>query len=193
MNRRQRQKEKTREHILAASKKFFIRKGVLASTTEGIAKACGVAQGTLFLHFKTKENLILGIFEKELMRIAEELYILTGNAFELKPLLEAYLSFLEKEEDFLSVIGREFPFFPNKLKRQILSLEAIIRHIFYTTIENGIERGSIKRLDITAVLTFLFGTLNYYLSMKKIFVARGSVISAKKQSIIDTFSQFISV
>ena len=51
-----------RDQILAAALKLFIRQGFEKTPTSAISKAAGVATGTLFHHFKTKEDLINAIY-----------------------------------------------------------------------------------------------------------------------------------
>jgi AcrR family transcriptional regulator len=193
MNKRQLKKAQTREKILTIAKELFIRQGVLQTTTLEVAKACQIAHGTVFVHFPTKDALIVAILEQELKRMATEVYELAMQSDQLEVLLEKYLQYVEQEEDFLAVIAREMPFYPPELRHSLLAQECIIRHLFFTAIEHGILAGRFKPVDITMALTFLFGAINYYLAHKSQFVAQGSVIKAKKETIYDTFLQFITI
>lgn len=193
MNKRQAQKAQTIEKILAVSKALFSKNGILNTTTLEIAKACDVAHGTVFLHFKDKNTLIAIIFEQELKRTAEEIYRLAMESHHLDVLLDRYFLYLENEEEFLAVIAREFPFYPLELRREILAHESILRHLFFTAIENGIQAGKFKPVDITTTISFLFGTINYYLAHKPHIVPDGSVIKAKKEALRHTFLQFLLV
>jgi AcrR family transcriptional regulator len=58
-------KEKTRRAILAAALKLFAEKGFYRTTTKEVAKAAGIAEGTLFNYFETKEDLALYFFARE--------------------------------------------------------------------------------------------------------------------------------
>jgi AcrR family transcriptional regulator len=62
-------KEKTRRAILAAALKLFAEKGFYRTTTKEIARKAGIAEGTLFNYFETKEDLALYFFEQEQARI----------------------------------------------------------------------------------------------------------------------------
>src|SRR5579862_8898694 len=63
--KRERNKEETKERILAAALKLFKEKGLEGTTTKEISKESGIAEGTLFNYFKTKEDLALYFFQKE--------------------------------------------------------------------------------------------------------------------------------
>lgn len=191
MNKRELAKVQTKKQILIEAKRLFTAQGVMNTTTLEIAKACGKAHGTLFLHFENKDVLIEAIFEKEFIRIGEELNILSRKSAHLEELLDEYLMFLEKEEDFIAMVYTEFPLYPGTLRRKLLSFESMVRHFFYYSLKNEIQRGEIKKVEITPTLTFLFGTIHYYLVMRKIFVKEGSVIAARGKEIKETFLCFL--
>ncbi|MGO8696970.1 MAG: TetR/AcrR family transcriptional regulator [Limisphaerales bacterium] len=63
--KRHENKEKTRRAILAAALELFAKKGFYRTTTKGISKRAGIAEGTLFNYFETKEDLALYFFALE--------------------------------------------------------------------------------------------------------------------------------
>ena len=192
INKKIESKIKTRNLILSKAKEIFTNQGMYKTSTRDISKACGIANGSLFLHFGTKENLISTVFENEIKRIANELRSEFESENNVEVLLEKYLTLLEKEENFFSVISREFQFFPDQLKRQIISFETIIRNYFYSVIEKGIALGKYKDINITSTLTFLFATINYYLYLKEIHASdESSVIKKKKNEICSTFMSML--
>jgi len=63
--KREKNKEKTKQRILRAALELFKEKGLEGTTTKAISKKSGIAEGTLFNYFKTKEDLALYFFQKE--------------------------------------------------------------------------------------------------------------------------------
>jgi AcrR family transcriptional regulator len=63
---RAKNKEKTRQAILRAALELFAKLGFYRTTTKAIARKAGIAEGTLFNYFPTKEDLALYFFEEEL-------------------------------------------------------------------------------------------------------------------------------
>lgn len=58
-------KEQFRLEILQTAEKIFARQGYHTSTMEMVAEECGWSKGTLYLYFKSKEDLFFSIlFEK---------------------------------------------------------------------------------------------------------------------------------
>ena len=194
MSKRKDQKELTRNNILQSAKGLFISRGFLKTTTQDIVKKAGIAQGTLFLHFQNKENLIIEIFDLELSKITNSLHNILSSSKGIKELLTNYLDFIEGEEDIFSVTAIEFPFYSETLQRQIIFRESAIKNYFYNSIKEEKMAGKIKNdIDITMTLTFLFGTINYFLCNRNIISNSKSIIGEKKESIINTFMLLILI
>src|SRR5437870_13882065 len=64
-------KENTRRAILRAALDLFAEKGFYRTTTKAISKKAGIAEGTLFNYFETKEDLAHYFFEESLTQMIE--------------------------------------------------------------------------------------------------------------------------
>jgi AcrR family transcriptional regulator len=60
------QKEERKQDILTTAWQLFQTTSYEAMTIAGVAKAAGLAKGTIFLYFKTKEALFLALVEQQL-------------------------------------------------------------------------------------------------------------------------------
>ncbi len=69
-SRRERQKAETREQLYRAALDVFAERGLSASTVEEITRAAGVAKGTFFNHFRTKEEVFKVFIEIQLTNVA---------------------------------------------------------------------------------------------------------------------------
>ena len=69
--RRAENKDKTKQAILEAALRLFADKGFYHTTTKAISRKAGIAEGTLFNYFQTKEDLALYFFERELDAVIE--------------------------------------------------------------------------------------------------------------------------
>ena len=56
----------TKNKILEASERMFIQQGYDQTTTKAIAQACHIAEGTIFNYFKSKDDILVTIFENQL-------------------------------------------------------------------------------------------------------------------------------
>ena len=62
-----------RERILAAAETVFARHGFFAARVAEIAKEAGVADGTIYLYFKSKDDLLISWFETRMKQVNEVL------------------------------------------------------------------------------------------------------------------------
>ncbi len=69
-SRRERQKAETRKHLYRVALSVFAKRGLSASTVEEITKTAGVAKGTFFNHFRTKEEVFRVFIETQLANVA---------------------------------------------------------------------------------------------------------------------------
>jgi AcrR family transcriptional regulator len=65
LGRRAQNKEAIRKRIVTAALSLFQTKGFDATTTKAIARKAGIAEGTVFNYFRTKEDIALHFFEQE--------------------------------------------------------------------------------------------------------------------------------
>lgn len=97
-----------RERILRAAVKVFARKGFYASRVSEIAKAAGVADGTIYLYFKSKDELLTSLFEDRISRLLtllrREMEHLPVGPARVRRLVEYQLGLLEGERDLAEVI-----------------------------------------------------------------------------------------
>ena len=62
-----------RERILAAAERIFARRGFFHARVAEIAREAGVADGTIYLYFKSKDELLISLFESRMERVVRAL------------------------------------------------------------------------------------------------------------------------
>jgi AcrR family transcriptional regulator len=53
-----------REEIMDAAQRLFLRQGVAATTIDDVAAGAGIAKGTIYLHFTSKQTLLAALGER---------------------------------------------------------------------------------------------------------------------------------
>ena len=61
---RQEQKEATRERLVNAAMELFARNGIAQTTTADIAKSIGMSHGNVFVHFPSREDLVIAVIDE---------------------------------------------------------------------------------------------------------------------------------
>lgn len=66
-------KQEREDQIIAAAESLLIEKGYHAINMDQVARASGLAKGTVYLYFKTKEEVFLKVFERQGERWGDEI------------------------------------------------------------------------------------------------------------------------
>ena len=85
-------KQATRQRILDAAEELFGSKGFDKATTRDIASAAGIATGTLFNYFPTKESIVLTFVDDELTATQTDFAARDNNAATLDEDLFAFIA-----------------------------------------------------------------------------------------------------
>jgi AcrR family transcriptional regulator len=147
--------------ILNASLKLFVEKGFHGTSTAEISKSAGVATGTLFHYFKTKEELInrLYLYSKESMvgEIAGHYNNEKSFKENIKYLWMSFVDFgINKPEMFQFILSFHCsPYITSLTKEEIenrleMALEA------YTV---GLKKHEIKNISYELIVDFLWGSI----------------------------------
>ncbi|MBX3201553.1 MAG: TetR/AcrR family transcriptional regulator [Labilithrix sp.] len=97
-----------RDRILKAAVKVFARSGFHATRVSEVAKAAGVADGTIYLYFESKEELLFSLFEDRVSKLLafmrDELPKKPDAPARLRAIIDMQLGLLEGERDLAEVI-----------------------------------------------------------------------------------------
>jgi TetR/AcrR family transcriptional regulator, fatty acid metabolism regulator protein len=97
-----------RGRILDAAIKMFAERGFHTATVAEIARAAGVADGTIYLYFKSKEDLLLRLFDEKMTELtAEARAEVEGQRTapeKLRRFIQLHLSLVERNPDLASVL-----------------------------------------------------------------------------------------
>lgn len=69
----------TKETIRSAAEALFMQKGIQATSLADVALAAGISKGTLFYHYKSKDDLIMDIACAHVQAISEEAFRLLNS------------------------------------------------------------------------------------------------------------------
>lgn len=151
--RRERERQQRRNSIIDAAEKVFFTKGIDAAIMDEVAEVAELSKGTLYLYFKSKEELHFAIN----MRAANMLYHFFEKAVDkavsglqnVKNIGLAYIQFAKKQPDHFKALM----YFENKETSDFYeNNEDFIRHmkendameIFTGVVKEGIRDGSIR-------------------------------------------------
>ena len=154
-----------RERILIAATKVFAQHGFYHSKISQIAKLANVADGTIYLYFKNKDDILISLFEEEMENILRSVKEQVGKeiGFEnkLKKFVELHLSFMEKNRDMAEVFQIELRQSHKFMKGYSGTKIDDYLNILSAIIVQGQKSGEVKPdIDAGIVKRIIFGALD---------------------------------
>jgi len=100
-----------RERILDAAERVFARHGFYNARVAEIAQVAGVADGTIYLYFKSKDDLLISLFESRMERLNTQLSeaVSTGTSApeRIQCFLDAYAALAKDNPNVAEVLTIE--------------------------------------------------------------------------------------
>jgi len=154
-----------RDRILRAAVKVFAKNGFYATRVSEIAKAAGVADGTIYLYFKNKDDVLITIFEDGIQQL---LAILREVAASEQPfderitrIIELQLGLLEDQRDLAEVITVNLRQSSSLLKQYATPLFMEYIDVIAGLIRDGQKEGAFRKdINSRVVARSLFGALD---------------------------------
>jgi len=164
-NKRKSSAPDKRDRILRAAIKVFAKNGFYATRVSEIAKAAGVADGTIYLYFKNKDDVLISIFEDGIQRL---LAILREVATSDDPveqritrIIELQLGLLEDQRDLAEVITVNLRQSSRLLKQYATPLFMEYIEVLAGVVNEGQKQGVFRSdLNSRVVARALFGALD---------------------------------
>src|SRR5271155_3866724 len=101
-----------RDTILSAAREVFSRVGFAAATVEDVAEQADIGKGTLYLYFRSKEEIYLACLVEEVQELMRRSREEMESKPDLRSKLEAYFrvrfEFCEKHEAFYRIYQAEY-------------------------------------------------------------------------------------
>jgi len=91
LDKKELRKEQKRREILASAEQVFARQGFYVTTMEEIADECGWSKGTLYLYFKSKEDLFFSIMIEKVDQFGNTLESVLNEAQDLEQCIESLI------------------------------------------------------------------------------------------------------
>ena len=137
------------ETILDAAYKVFVKFGYQKTSVEDIAKEAMINKGTIYYHFKTKEDIFIAVFSKidESIRAAIIKKIKKADSFEEKLKVfftEPFKQFETYHQLTINVWNDDLPVFMEKLHDFKLSTIEIMKKLLLEILNEGRDSGVLR-------------------------------------------------
>ena len=141
--------------ILEAARHIFARLGYAATNVEDIAKEAGMAKGTVYLYFKSKEEVFGAVLASDLeslvSRTIEDMSATTTFEDRLTVFLDLRLAYLKHNRDFLSMYLAEFGSRGSRSTLISETIDKVFLRLFEfmcQCLERAVADGEIRRVAV---------------------------------------------
>ncbi len=155
--------------ILDAAGRVFSRRGFYQSTVSEIARTAGVADGTIYLYFKNKDDILVQFFHfktrQVFSRFRAEVSGGDGAVDKLKRLIRHHLAAFQADRDMAIVYQAETRRYSRLVEDQIREMAGMYFDLLAEIVEQGQQEGVIRKdLYLGLVKRFLLGAVEEVIS-----------------------------
>ena len=153
------------DRILEAAVKVFAEQGFFQSTVSQIAKEAGVADGTIYLYFKNKDDILVHFFsvktKQVFARLREEVDKADNTIDKLRNLIRKHLEEFQGDMNIAVVYLTETHKSHRLVEEQIKAMSKMYLDIVAEIVEQGQAEGIIRKdLYMGLLKRFIVGSVN---------------------------------
>ena len=148
--------------ILEAAVKVFARQGFYQSTVAQIAREAGVADGTIYLYFKNKDDILVHFFQYKTKQVFErfraEVNQAESSLDKLRNLIRRHLAEFQRDRDMAILYQVGTHQIDRLAEDQIREMSKMYQDLISEIVEAGQQEGSIRKdLYVGLVKRFILG------------------------------------
>jgi TetR/AcrR family transcriptional regulator, fatty acid metabolism regulator protein len=180
-----------RDAILRAAIQVFARRGFFNAQVADVARVAGVAAGTVYLYFRSKDDLLTSIFDKTMREAIDEgqtaLKAIVDPIERLTRIARLHLDRMGRDREMAVVFQVEFRQSVKYMEKFSSTLLQDYLHIIRDTIAQGQAAGAFRKdLSPTVAAKILFGALDE-MTTNWILSKRAYSLVSKADTVIDLF------
>jgi TetR/AcrR family fatty acid metabolism transcriptional regulator len=165
MKRSSIKKERKRQKILTSAIRVFAKKGFYNTRIKEIAKLASVADGTIYLYFKNKDDILISIFDDRMDKLNEKMEEISHgdmtSSDKIRQIIELQLGNLRGHRDLAEVITINLRQSNRFLKQYAAPRFNRYLDIMARIIKEGQDKGEFTSdLPARVLATSLFGALD---------------------------------
>lgn len=168
--------------ILQSAIEVFAEKGYAASSTSEIAQRAGVAEGTIFRHYKTKKDLLLSIVAPAMTKLIAP-FVLRGfnkvldtqyDSYDqlIRSMIENRIEFLKKHKYILKILIQEIPFHPELQESFQRDVLAKVLERLSKLVDQFKAQGTIIELPTSTVVRLTVSSIIGYVLVRSFYGER---------------------
>ncbi len=185
------QKQKTRAEIIEAAQGLFARQGIAATPTADIALACGLSHGSVFVHFKTRDDLVLAVIDSFGAALSAAFDEALAVESSVEGVLQAHARTLAQFEDFYFRLLTEMYALPEGVRATLFMLNAAVSHRLFETAKPLMEKGALKKMTRPVLFNTWMALVSYNITNRDLLSAKKPIMAEKGHELAHYFISLI--
>jgi TetR/AcrR family fatty acid metabolism transcriptional regulator len=184
------------QQIIEAAVRIFARKGYYNSRVSDIAREAGIAAGTIYLYFKTKDDILVTLFRDKMAEFVGALRKAIADerdaASKVRRLVSLHFCMLEENPELAEVVQVELrqgqKFFRGASSQEIGAYFALIGSV----LEEGVAEGRFRSsLPVKVATKMLFGAMDQ-MATSWVLGKRGYRLADTADAVAEIFLQGVA-
>ncbi|HET7876669.1 MAG TPA: TetR/AcrR family transcriptional regulator [Methylomirabilota bacterium] len=184
------------QQIIEAAVRVFARKGYFNSRVSDVAREAGIAAGTIYLYFKTKEDILIRLFQDKMAEfVSAARKSIAGEpdaASKIRRLIRMHFEMLEQNPELAEVVQVELrqgqKFFRGASAQEIGAYFALIAGV----LEEGVAEGRLRSsLPVRVATKMLFGAMDQ-MATSWVLGKRGYRLADTADAVAEIFLQGVA-
>ncbi|MEO1770661.1 TetR/AcrR family transcriptional regulator [Candidatus Enterococcus ferrettii] len=184
---REKKKQQTRKKLIKTASRLFAEEGFQVSTSK-IAQTAGLAHGSLFLHFPTREDLIDTVINNFFKSMNTRIHKVVANSGTLEEFLAQHLALLQEKEAFYTQIITNMTALPKTTQEKLFGHQSTLSAHLLILLE---KEGQLTGIPPHLLFNTWLGIIHYYLQNKVMFAPDTSVIERYKDEWIEGYLHLV--
>jgi AcrR family transcriptional regulator len=182
---------KTKELIARTSLHLFVEKGITETTIRDIAAAAGIAEGTLYRHYESKDQLAWELFSENYLSFARELDRVQEGYDTLKDKLAAmirrFCAFFDQDPVLFSYLLLAQH---HQLKKVTPEMQTAVT-VLQKVIAQGMAQGEVAEIEVELAAAMVLGVV-LQVAVFKAYNRINQNLSQLSETLVDTCWQVLA-
>ncbi len=179
--------EERKLELIDAAERLFMERGYEATTVSDIVQEVGVAQGTFYYYFPSKEEILEAIIEKDMAALEDDARLITQDpqldpASKINAMVNSIIGISSSRKEIMDYLHKESnAVMHEKMERHLI--ERLVP-LMAEVVAKGTKEGRFDVEHPTETVEFLLASMVYFFHHPEIFA--DPVRSKKMRSTLET-------
>ncbi|MEX1020247.1 MAG: TetR/AcrR family transcriptional regulator [Litorilinea sp.] len=153
----------SKEIVLNSAQKLIMEHGFAGLSMRELARASGIAKGTIYHHFQDKRQIYLNVLERDILVVRDHLLRIVAQsgtfAEKLRTLVHVYFDLQRERRLVIMSALRESPALDDRFSEILKKYRSELLRPIGALIHQGIEAGEVRAVNVDLTVLSLLGIL----------------------------------